>query len=155
MKSASQSLLSLGEAKLGIQAAASIGYDTQALGLMGVAVALIGIDVALIGGLGPAWWLPLIALGPSLLISVAAISQAAIETGQNVALALDMNATNEQRDDLVLKTVAQAIDDNTNALESKRGLVALAMMLIVISFALVGVAQLLPSFRGTFGGLPR
>jgi hypothetical protein len=43
-------LLSVGEAKLGIQAATSIGYDTQALGLM--AVALAGVNnVVVIGQL--------------------------------------------------------------------------------------------------------
>ncbi len=36
---------------------------------------VIAVDVALMGGLGRAWWLPLIGLGVSLLISVAAISQ--------------------------------------------------------------------------------
>ena len=45
-------LLSIGEAKLGIQAAISVGYDTQALGLMAVAVALAGVDVALVSHLG-------------------------------------------------------------------------------------------------------
>jgi hypothetical protein len=65
-----------------------------------------------------------------------------------------MDATNEHRDDLVLRTVAQAIDDNTNALEGKRDLVTLAMMLIVISFAVVGIAQLLPSFRAHSAGCP-
>jgi hypothetical protein len=45
-------LLSVGEAKLGIQAATSIGYDTQALGLMAVAVALAGVNnVVVIGQL--------------------------------------------------------------------------------------------------------
>jgi hypothetical protein len=51
-------LLSVGEAKLGIQAAISVGYDTQALGLMAVAVALAGVDVALLSHLGVLWWLP-------------------------------------------------------------------------------------------------
>jgi hypothetical protein len=41
------------EAKLAIQAATSIGYDTQALSLMAVAVALIGVNVAMMHGLGP------------------------------------------------------------------------------------------------------
>jgi hypothetical protein len=96
MKNVSQSLLSLGEAKLAIQAATSIGYDSQALGLMAVAVALIAVDVALMGGLGRAWWLPLIGLGASLLISVAAISQPEIDTGQDITLALRMDATDAQ-----------------------------------------------------------
>jgi len=52
----SEALLSVGEAKLGIQAATSIGYDTQALGLMAGkrvlvtrATALIGLAFALLG----------------------------------------------------------------------------------------------------------
>ncbi|MGO9763141.1 MAG: hypothetical protein ACLP1Q_17960 [Solirubrobacteraceae bacterium] len=53
MTNVNRSLLSLGEAKLAIQAATSIGYDTQALGLMAVAVALIGVNVAMMHGLGP------------------------------------------------------------------------------------------------------
>jgi hypothetical protein len=60
---------------------------------MAVAVALIAVDVALMGGLGRAWWLPLIGLGASLLISVAAISQPEIDTGQDITLALRMDAT--------------------------------------------------------------
>ena len=65
MSGLSESLLSVGETKLAIQAATSIGYDTQALGLMAVAVALAGVDVALMGALGVLWWLPL----PSLVAS--------------------------------------------------------------------------------------
>jgi hypothetical protein len=135
----------LGGVKLGIQAATSIGYDTQAFGLMAVAVALIGVDVALMGGLGSFWWLPLIGLGASLLASVAVISQPEIETGQNVTQALRMDATDEQMDDLVLESIAGAIDYNTESLEYKRSLVARAIMLIGLSFALVGTAQLLSS----------
>jgi hypothetical protein len=149
MKNVSQSLLSLGEAKLAIQAATSIGYDSQALGLMAVAVALIAVDVALMGGLGRAWWLPLIGLGASLLISAAAISQPEIDTGQDITLALRMDATDAQTDDLVLTSIAQAIDDNTEYLQDKRGLVALSTLLICLSFALGGIAQLLPSFWET------
>jgi hypothetical protein len=149
MKNVSQSLLSLGEAKLAIQAATSIGYDSQALGLMAVAVALIAVDVALMGGLGRAWWLPLIGLGASLLISVAAISQPEIDTGQDITLALRMDATDAQTDELVLTSIAQAIDDNTEYLQDKRGLVALSTLLLSLSFALGGIAQLLPSFWET------
>jgi hypothetical protein len=60
-----------------------------------------------------------------------------------VTLALRMDATDEQMDDLVLESIAQAIDDNAKSLEYKRSLVALAIMLIGLSFALVGIAQLL------------
>lgn len=71
---------------------------------MAVAVALIAVDVALMGGLGRAWWLPLIGLGASLLISVAAISQPEIDTGQDITLALRMDATDAQTDDLVQRS---------------------------------------------------
>jgi hypothetical protein len=155
MKNVNQSLLSLGEAKLGIQAATSIGYDTQALGLMAVAVALIGVNVALARGLGPIWWLPLGGLGGSLLISVAAISQPEIDTGQDVSLALRMDVNGEQTDRLVLTSIAQAINDNTRSLQDKRGLVALSTLFIGLSFALVGVAQLSPSFWETIESLAR
>ena len=67
-------LLSMGETKLGIQATTSIGYDTQALGLMAVAVALAGVNVALMGALGVLWWLPLGGLSASLAIGVAALA---------------------------------------------------------------------------------
>jgi len=144
MKGVSHSLLSLGQAKLEIQAATSIGYDTQALGLMAVAVALIGVNVALMRALGSAWWLPLIGLGASLLISVAAISQPEIETGQNVRGALRIDATDKQVDDLVLLSIAQAVDDNVETLKSKRGLVTGATILIGLSFVVAGVAQPLP-----------
>jgi len=63
----SEALLSVGEAKLGIQAATSIGYDTQALRLMAVAVALAGVNVALMSELGVLWWLPLSGLAFALL----------------------------------------------------------------------------------------
>jgi hypothetical protein len=78
-------------------------------------------------------------------VATTVISQPEIETGQNVTQALRMDATDEQLDDLVLESVAQAIDDNAKSLEYKRSLVALAIMLIGLSFALVGIAQLLPS----------
>jgi hypothetical protein len=81
-------LLSIGGTKLGIQAATSIGYDTQALGLMAVAVALAGVNVALTSALGVLWWLPLFGLVASLAIGIAALSQPEIETGQNLSLAL-------------------------------------------------------------------
>jgi hypothetical protein len=61
----------MGETKLGVQAALSIGYDTQALGLMAVAVALAGVNVALINDLGVLWWLPLAGLAASLAVSIA------------------------------------------------------------------------------------
>jgi hypothetical protein len=153
MKAVSHSLLSLGQAKLEIQAATSIGYDTQALGMMAVAVALISINVALIHGLGPAWWLPLVGLGASVLICIAAISQPEIETGQNVTLALCADATERQVDDLVLMSIAQALDDNIETLKAKRGLVTGATILIGISFASAGVAQLLPGLWETIEGV--
>jgi hypothetical protein len=109
MKNANQSLLSLGEAKLAIQAATSIGYDTQALGLMAVAVALIGVRVVLMHGFGPVWWLSLVGLGGALFTSIAAISQPEIDTGQEVTLALRMDATDEQTDRLLVTSIAQAI----------------------------------------------
>jgi hypothetical protein len=64
-----------------------IGYDTQALGLMAVAVALASVNVALMSELGVLWWLPLAGLAMSLAIGVVAISQPEIETGQNLSLA--------------------------------------------------------------------
>lgn len=60
-----------------------------------------------------------------------------------------MDATDAQTDDLVLTSIAQAIDDNTEYLQDKRGLVALSTLLICLSFALGGIAQLLPSFWET------
>ncbi len=149
MKTVNRSLLSLGEAKLEIQAATSIGYDTQALGLMTVAVALIGVDVTLINGLGLVWWVPVVTLGASLLISVVAISQPEIDTGENVTMALRMNATDAQTDHLVLAGIAQAIDNNIEALNGKRGLVARATILIGVSFPCAGVAWVLPGLWET------
>jgi hypothetical protein len=153
MKSASQSLLSLGETKLTIQTATTIGYDTQALGLMAVAVALIGVDVALMHSLGRIWWLPLIGLGASLPISIAVVSQPAIDSGQNLTQALDMDATEDETDELVLTSIAQAIDDNTESLEGKHSLVSLSTALVGLSMALFGIAQLLPALWETLKGL--
>jgi hypothetical protein len=150
MKNVSQTLVSLASTKLAIQAATSIGYDSQALGLMAVAVALIGVNVALVRDLGPLWWLPIFGLGASLLMSTAAISQPGLDTGQSVTQALRINATYEQTDGLVLADIAQAIDDNLRPLEAKRGLVTRATILIGLSFVLVGISQLLPSCWETF-----
>jgi hypothetical protein len=80
---------------------------------------------------------------------VAAISQPEIDTGQDITLALHINATDAQTDDLVLTSIAQAIDDNTEYPQDKRGLVALATLLLCLGFALGGIAQLLPSFLET------
>jgi hypothetical protein len=44
------------------------------------------------------------------------------------------------------KSLALAIDNNAKSLQERRGLVALAMMLIGLSFASVGIAQLLSRF---------
>jgi hypothetical protein len=153
MQNANQSLITLGEAKLAIQAAISVGYDTQALGLMAVAVALIGVNVALLDNLGAVWWLPTVALGGALFTSIAAISQPEIDTGQDITPSLLMEATDEQTNGLVLTSIAQAIDYNTEALQDKRGLVTVATVLIGLSFALVGIAQLLPSCWDAIRGL--
>lgn len=144
MDDLSGALLSVGEAKLGIQAAMSIGYDTQALGLMAVAVALAGVNVALMSELGVLWWLPLAGLAMSLAISVAAISQPEIETGQNLSLAILMDGAGEARRRLLLRSVADAIDANTELLAGRRALVTWAMTLIGLAFALLGIAQLAP-----------
>src|ERR1700722_12404865 len=149
MKSASQSLLSLGETKLAIQTATTIGFDTQALGLMAVAVALIGVDVALMRSLGRTWWLPLIGLGASLLISIAAMSQPGIDSGHDLTQVLDMDATEDQTDELVLTSIAQAIGHNAESLEDKQSLVTLSTALIGLSMALFGIAQLLSAFWET------
>lgn len=153
MKSATQSLLSLGETKLAIQTATTIGYDTQALGLMAVAVALIGVDVALMRSLGRIWWLPLIGLGASLLISIAVVSQPGIDSGQNLTQALDMDASEDQTDELVLRSIAQAIDDNAASLEGKHSLVNRSTAPVGLSMALFGIAQLLPGLWETIRGL--
>lgn len=113
----------------------------------------LGVNVAPMQGLGSIWWLPLIGLGGSLLISVAAISQPEIDTGQDVTLALRMDTSDVQTDRLVLTSIAPAIDDNARSLRDRRGLVALFTIFIGLSFALVGVAQLLPSFWETIESL--
>lgn len=144
MSDLSESLLSVGKTKLAIQAATSIGYDTQALGLMAVAVALAGVNVALMGALGVLWWLPLPGLAASLGTSVAAISQPTeIETGQNLKLTMDVVASTEDQRRLLLENVADAIDINTRSLAGKRAMVSLATTLIGLVFALLGAAQLL------------
>jgi hypothetical protein len=140
----SQSLLSMGETKLGVQAALSIGYDTQALGLMAVAVALAGVNVALISDLGVLWWLPLGGLAASLAVSIATISQPEIETGQNLTFAIAMDGTTEERRRSLLESVTDAIDVNTALLAGKSAMVSLAMTMIGAAFALLGIAQLLP-----------
>ncbi len=137
-------LLTVGGAKLGIQAATSIGYDTQALGLMAVAVALAGVNVALMGALGVLWWLPLSGLAPSLAVGVAALSQPEIETGQNLSLALEAGKAEAERQ-LLLTSVAEAIDGNTHLLAGKRVLVTRATTLIGLAFALLGIGQLAPA----------
>ena len=144
MSDLSEALLSIGETKLAIQAATSIGYDTQALGLMAVAVALAGVNVALMGDLGVLWWLPLPGLAASLTISVATISQLEIETGQNLTLAVAMEGTVEARRQLLLESVTEAIDANIESLADKRVLVTLATVMIGVAFVFLGMAQLLP-----------
>ena len=136
-------LLSMGEAKLGIQAATSIGYDTQALGLMAVAVALAGVNVALMGALGVLWWLPLGGLSASLAIGVAALSQPEIETGQNLSLALATDKPDAEHR-LLVRSVADAIDRNAGLLTGKRVLVTRATALIGLAFALFAVGQFVP-----------
>ncbi len=143
----SDELLSVGEAKLGIQAAISVGYDTQALSLMAVAVALAGVDIALVGQLGVLWWLPLPGLAASLAISVAAVSQPEIETGQNLSLVIVMDGAVETRRRLLLRSVANAIDANTKLLAGRRVLVTWALVLIGFAFVLLGIAQLAPVSR--------
>jgi hypothetical protein len=144
MNDLSEALLSVGETKLGIQAAMSIGYDTQALGLMAVAVALAGLNVALMSELGVLWWLPLTGLTMSLAIGVVAISQPEIETGQNLSLAIAMNGDVEARRRLLLRSVAYAIDANIESLAGKLVLVTRATALIGLAFVLLGIAQLAP-----------
>jgi len=145
MSDLTESLLSMGEVKLGIQSATSVGYDTQALGLMAVAVGLAAVDIALMSDLGVLWWLPLAGLAASLTIGVATISQPEIETGQNLTLAMGMDGTIEGRRDLLLRSLADAIEANTDSLAGKRALVTLATALIGFAFLLLGVAQLLPA----------
>jgi hypothetical protein len=144
MDDLSGALLSVGDAKLGIQAATSIGYDTQALGLMAVAVALAGLDIALTSELGVLWWLPLAGLAVSLAIGVVAISQPEIETGQNLSLVIAMDDDVEAKRQLLLRSVADAIDANTELLAGKRVLVTRATALIGLAFVLLGIAQLAP-----------
>jgi hypothetical protein len=144
MDGLSDALLSIGETKLGIQAATSIGYDTQALGLMAVAVALAGLDVALTGELGVLWWLPLSGLAASLAISVAALSQPEIETGQKLSLVVAIGDDVDVMQRLLLKSVACAIDANTELLAGKRALVTRATVLVGLAFLLLGIAQLAP-----------
>jgi hypothetical protein len=122
----------------------SIGYDTQALGLMAVAVALAGLNVALMSELGVLWWLPLTGLTMSLAIGVVAISQPEIETGQNLSLAIAMNGDVEARRRLLLRSVAYAIDANIESLAGKLVLVTRATALIGLAFVLLGIAQLAP-----------
>ena len=152
MKSATQSLLSLGETKLAIQTATTIGYDTQALGLMAVAVALIGVDVALMRSLGRIWWLPLIGLGASLLISIAVVSQPGIDSGQNLTQALDMDASEDQTDELVLRSIAQAI---ATTLHPSRASIPREPFndIVGLSMALFGITQLLPGLWEAIRGL--
>jgi hypothetical protein len=141
-------LLSIGQTKLGIQAAVSVGYDTQALGLMAVAVALAGVDVALVSHLGILWWLPLPAFAASLAISVVSISQPEIETGQNLSLAIVMDGAAETRHRLLLSSLAGAIEANIESLANKRMLVTRAIVLIGAAFVLFGAAQLAPVLGG-------
>jgi hypothetical protein len=143
-----KSLLSVGQAKLSIQAATSIGYDTQALGLMAVTVALAGVNVALTSDLGPLWWLPLAGLAASFAISIIAIAQPEIETGQNLGLAIAMGGTAEERHRLLLDSVIDAIAVNIDSLADKRGLITWATALIGLAFALLGVAQIVPVASG-------
>jgi hypothetical protein len=143
MSDLSEMLLSVGETKLVIQASMSIGYDTQALGLMAVAVALASVNVALMDTLGVLWWLSLPGLAASLTTSVATISQSEIETGQNLTLAVAMDDSVEARRRLLLESITEAIDVNIESLEDKRTLVTLATVMIGIAFVLLGVAQLL------------
>lgn len=145
MNDLSESLLSIGEAKLGVQVATSVGYDTQALGLMAVAVGLAAVNIALMSDLGLLWWLPLIGLAASLMIGVATISQPEIETGQKLSLIKAMDGTIEERRELLITSLAEAIDVNTASLAGKRALVALATSLIGTALVLLGVAQLLPA----------
>lgn len=109
-----------------------------------MAVALAGVNVALMSELGVLWWLPLAGLAMSLAISVAAISQPEIETGQNLSLAIVMDGAGEARRRLLLRSVADAIDANTELLAGRRALVTWAMTLIGLAFALLGIAQLAP-----------
>jgi hypothetical protein len=146
-------LLSVGEAKLGIQAATSIGYDTQVLGLMAVAVALAGVNVALMSALGVLWWLSLSGLAASLAIGVAALSQPEIETGQNLSLALATDRAEAERQ-LLVRSVADAIDGNARLLAGKRLLVTRATALIGLAFALLGIGQLAPVLYDLAIGCP-
>jgi hypothetical protein len=141
-------LLSVGEAKLGIQAAISVGYDTQALGLMAVAVALAGVDVALVSHLGILWWLPLPAFAASLAISVVSISQPEIETGQNLSLAIVMDGAAATRHRLLLNSLVDATEANIESLANKRMLVTRAIVLIGVAFVLFGAAQLARALGG-------
>jgi hypothetical protein len=140
----SEALLSIGEAKLGIQAATSIGYDMQALGLMAVAVALASVNVALMNELGVLWWLPLSSFAASLASGVVALSQPEIETGQNLSLVMATEDDIEAKRQLLLRSAASAIDVNTQLLASKRVLVTRATSLIGLAFSLLAIAQLVP-----------
>jgi hypothetical protein len=90
------------------------------------------------------WWLPLAGLAVSLAIGVVAISQPEIETGQNLSLVIAMDDDVEAKRQLLLRSVADAIDANTELLAGKLVLATRATTLIGLAFALLGIAQLAP-----------
>jgi hypothetical protein len=107
-----------------------------------------GLDVALTSELGVLWWLPLSGLAASLAISVAALSQPEIETGQNLSLVIAIVDDVEVMRQLLLRSVAYAIDANTELLAGKRALVTRATVLVGLAFSLLGIAQLAPFAYG-------
>jgi hypothetical protein len=73
-------IVNLAETQLQIQAATTSSRDAIAVGVLGVDVALIAAAIPLRSTLGHDWWQPLIAIGLSGLLALAAL----LQTGANL-----------------------------------------------------------------------
>lgn len=138
-----EALRSLGEAQLQIQVATSIGYDTQALGLMAVGAALGGVLLALQSTLEHGWWVASLVFAVlSVFVCLMSLSLAsADEVGQNLRAALDDVHTAEEVKEGIVESIARAVADNKPALSRRRAATRVALGLLVISLVLAVLAK--------------
>jgi hypothetical protein len=136
-------LRELGESQLQIQFTVANGYDSQAMGLLGLNAALAAIAIAGDELLGQLWWLALIGL---LVCGLLAGSALFIRV-ESIGLNLTVNTTEvveASRDEIergILDALSEAIVENALVLEEKSDRVAVGTLSLIatITSAIVGV----------------
>jgi len=141
-----ESLRSLGEAQLQIQAATSIGYDTQALGLMAVDAALAGVVLALQSTLESFYWIASVsvAVGSIVACMVSLSFGSTDQLGQDLAAALADPHTADEIQATIVRSIADAVAANRPTLIGRRTATKVALGLLLISLMLAVLAKAIP-----------